>query len=117
MFNERLLQERERLCLSQIEMAEKCGVTPRSQRNYEKGERQPDAVYIAALAAIGADVLYILTGQRTPATAALSKREAALLDNYRHCNPDGQEAVEKVAFVAAKPKGLANGTNTAKAVG
>ncbi|MFN3987604.1 MAG: helix-turn-helix domain-containing protein [Rhodocyclaceae bacterium] len=61
---ERLLEERERLGLSQSELAERCGVTMRSQRNYEKGERQPDASYLAALATARADVLYVLTGER-----------------------------------------------------
>lgn len=62
LFGERLRAERERLGLGQQEMAEKCGVTMRSQRNYEKGERQPDAAYLAAFTAIGGDVLYLLTG-------------------------------------------------------
>ena len=63
-FFDRLREERERLALSQQALAEKCGVTARSQRNYESGERNPDSAYLAAIAAAGADVLYILTGQR-----------------------------------------------------
>lgn len=58
----RLLTERERLGLSQTDLAEKCRVTMRSQRNYEKNERLPDAAYLVAIAAAGADVQYILTG-------------------------------------------------------
>jgi len=41
-------------------------VQKRAQINYEKDERQPDAAYLAAVAEAGADVLYVLTGQRSP---------------------------------------------------
>lgn len=66
-----------------------------AQINYEKGERQPDAAYLAAIAAAGADVLYILTGQRTmPVGEVLKPDEAALLDNYRH-SPKEQQVLLK----------------------
>ncbi|WP_297572627.1 helix-turn-helix domain-containing protein [uncultured Deefgea sp.] len=76
----RLLDERERLGLSQTELSEKCGIAMRSQRNYEKGERVPDAEYLAALAASGADVLYILTGQRQGQGIGESAVHQAVLD-------------------------------------
>ena len=63
-FQERLKEARETLGLSQQALAERLGVSLRSQQNYEAGIRQPDATYLAALAAAGADVLYILTDQR-----------------------------------------------------
>lgn len=62
---ERLRQERERLGLSQTEFGQLGGVKKLAQINYEKGQRQPDAAYLAGIAAAGADVLYILTGQRS----------------------------------------------------
>lgn len=61
---ERLKEERERLGLSQIALAERCNVTPRSIRNYERGERQPDAAFLNCLSQIGADILYIVAGRR-----------------------------------------------------
>ncbi len=64
LLGDRLRAERERRGLSQQELADLCGVTMRSQRNYEKAERQPDAAYLAALAAAGMDMAYIVTGQR-----------------------------------------------------
>lgn len=64
-FGERLRAERERLGLGQQELAEKCGVTMRSQRNYEKGLREPDAAYLSAFNAVGGDVLYVLSSQRS----------------------------------------------------
>lgn len=62
---ERLKTEREALGLSQQALADRLGVSLRSQQNYEKGDRSPDSDYLAALAAAGADVLYILKGERT----------------------------------------------------
>lgn len=61
-FADRLRSEREGLGLSQEEFGLKCGVKKLAQFNYEKGERQPDAKYMAALTALGIDVVYLLTG-------------------------------------------------------
>jgi len=99
----RLREERERLGLSQEAFGEIGGVKKLAQRNYEKGNRQPDASYLTAVAAIGVDVMYVLTGQRVaPAQPALSRREAALVDNYRHCAQEDQQAIDRVALNAAK---------------
>ena len=83
---ERLAGERDRLDLSQVAMASLGGVAKRSQQNYESGERMPDAAYLAAIAGAGADVLYILTGQRDPTAPALDAAERVLLDSYRRCS-------------------------------
>ena len=100
---ERLLEERERLGLSQPALAEVCGVTMRSQRNYEKDERQPDATYLAALTTTGADVLYVLTGTRSFAPPpALKPDEAALLDNYRNSPKEAQDALKATSIALAK---------------
>ncbi len=101
----RLFDERERLGLSQPALAEVGGVTMRSQRNYEKDERQPDAAYLAAIAQAGADVLYILTGQRSQPvlpTADLSPRQRALLANYEAADENGKRVVEGAAGLAAQ---------------
>ena len=73
----RIREERERLGLTQADL----GVAPKTQRYYEIGERKPDTDYIERLAALGADVLYILTGRRDVTT--LTREETALVDNYR----------------------------------
>lgn len=112
----RLREERERLGLSQPALADICGVTMRSQRNYEKGDRQPDASYLAAVSAAGADVLYILTGQRSGAVAptpALKPEEAALLDNYRHASPEGKKAIKATSDALAKPSSGSGGKKSA----
>lgn len=76
----RLREERERLRLSQQELADKCGVTMRSQRNYEKDERLPDAGYLTALQDAGADVTYVLTGDYLSVAQAKASVKEKLKD-------------------------------------
>lgn len=131
----RLRDEREHLGLSQAAFAEVGGVQKRAQINYEKDERHPDAGYLAAIAAAGVDVLYVLTGQRSqsvtgqsnpatsqhlladpvappltdqaatagqvPAMPKLSRREQALLANYRGSDEEGRRAMEATASALA----------------
>lgn len=109
---DRLREVREALGLSQQALAERCGITARSQRNYESGERLPDAGYLAAIAAAGADVLYILTGQRTggasapPPPRAVSEGDRILLDNF-HAAPAQVQAGVKTTLGAFAPGGSA----------
>lgn len=68
----RLKNERERLGLSQSDFAALAEIGRKSQFNYETGERSPDAQYLAAISAAGADIGYIVTGIRH-ASGALNK--------------------------------------------
>jgi transcriptional regulator with XRE-family HTH domain len=95
---ERLREERERLGLSQSDMAALAkdlgakGATRQSQALYEKGEQSPSAAYIAAISTSGADVLYILTGMRNENTA-FSPTELAYLRNCRALpTPEAKDA-------------------------
>jgi transcriptional regulator with XRE-family HTH domain len=62
----RLKQERERLGMTQVEMAEVASVTRVSQQNYENDRRIPDAEYLGALYKIGVNILYVITGEPDP---------------------------------------------------
>jgi len=64
-FGDRLREERNRLVLTQTALGQIGGVQGRAQRLYEQGERRPDSDYLAAVAAAGVDVLYVLTGKRS----------------------------------------------------
>lgn len=109
----RLREERERLQLRQDELADRLCVSRTSQSNYERGERSPDAAYLAAALEAGVDVLYVVTGARAggstvvetgdAAGVALTAQETALLDNYRHSDEAGKRAVEAAAAALAKP--------------
>lgn len=81
---ERLREERVRLGLSQAALGELGGVKANAQGNYEKGDRYPDAAYLAAVSEHGVDVLYVVTGQRTPHIASsFTAAEAELVAHYR----------------------------------
>jgi len=91
-FGVRLRDERLRIGLNQESFGMVGGVRKQAQLKYEKGERKPDADYLSAIAAAGADVLYILTGNRS-AASALPSDEAALLDAYRHAPQEKKQAM------------------------
>ena len=110
---ERLRAERLRLNMSQPAFGEIGCVTKKTQMLYENGDRFPDAKYLAAIAAVGVDVLYILTGQRgatTPLSTTLSPRASALLDNYEHTDEEGKRIIEGTARLAARPNQKKTGT-------
>ena len=110
----RIREERNRMALSQEAFGAIPGVTKQAQIKYEKDERHPDTLYLAAIAAAGADVLYILTGQRSgvaaaapvaaePPAAQLSRRALAVAQNYEATSEEGKKIIEAAAFAAAKP--------------
>lgn len=102
MIGERLKEERERLGYTQPAFAENAGAKKRTLIDWEKNVSSPTAVQLSALTSIGVDVMYVLTGQRTNMEYSLNRREEALLDNYRHCVAEDQNAIYRVALSAAK---------------
>lgn len=78
---ERFKTERLRLGMTQAGLAEKFDVTRRSVNNWESGVGSPNGETLAAFAASGADVQYILTG--IPSCAALTADEQQFLVCYR----------------------------------
>lgn len=111
--------ERERLAQTQDAFAAAGGIGKRALIHYEKGERAPDAVFLSAISAIGADVLYIITGRREAAAPgqatenagggagrSAAARERALLDNYRASSDAGRRVVEGAASLAAQSQAL-----------
>lgn len=65
----RLLDERRRLKMNQTDFAAAGGVVLRTYVNYEKkGHPLPDASFLHGIHAAGADVLYVITGSRSPTT-------------------------------------------------
>ena len=105
---ERLKEERVRLGFNQADFAAFAGVAKTSQFNYEKGERSPDAAYLAAVAEKGVDVLYVVSGERKPTPAdSISGDETSLLEYYRLMADSDRQSLVRMAFALAKAAGLA----------
>ena len=80
----RLKEEREALGFSQTDFAAIGGVGRKSQFNYEEDERKADTAYLEKIATVGADVRYIITGDREgPPPLVLTGDEQELLALFR----------------------------------
>ena len=94
-------------------IAKQTGIARATVYNWmEKGNVPMDK--LALLETAGADVNYILTGQRSGAAAAapvaaeppaaqLSRRALAVAQNYEATSKEGKKIIEAAAFAAAKP--------------
>ncbi len=120
----RLLEERERLGKTQPEFGALAGVKKQAQLRYEKGERSPDAAYLAAAATHGVDVLYVLTGRREmrPMTQTMSMSGAGMVAEQgggysadMTLSADERDLV--LRFRAADDEGRAAVLQVARAVG
>lgn len=101
--------------MNQRDFAELLGVAKGSISQIEQDKTMPSGDFLLKIKlAKDIDMNWLLTGMGNNPT--LNPRETALLDNYRHCDADGQSAVEQVAFVASKhPQEELNGTSGSKA--
>ena len=100
---ERLKEERVRLGFNQADFAAFAGVAKTSQFNYEKGERSPDAGYLAAVAEQGVDVLYVVTGERKPRpTDSISTEAAEFFEVYQYIHEADREVLFRMACAFAK---------------
>lgn len=107
----RLKEERERLGLTQPVFAEAAAAKKRTLIDWEKGVSSPTAVQLAALAAIGVDVAYVLTGSRSfKPEPAITQEQRMLVADYEACSPSDQAALRRTA--AAMALGMAAGTSS-----
>ncbi len=104
----RLQEERKRLGLTQEAVAAQLGATKRSVINWEGGAALPGAEVLARYAAAGADVLYILTGQRAggvkPAPT-LTAEEETMLSYFRDASKEVRRAALGALLGASAPTG------------
>lgn len=91
----RLKVERERLGLSQDQMAEHCGVSRPTQYRYESGKGSPTGDYVNAAAKLGVNVQFVLVGSGT-LPVKLTAKETTLIDLFRLSAPSVQDAVIKL---------------------
>jgi transcriptional regulator with XRE-family HTH domain len=81
----RLKEERGRLQLSQLELAEIGGVKLRTLQDWERGLAPVQTEFLAATRAHGMDVLYVVTGERVVAPVpvnSLDVNQTAMLAAY-----------------------------------
>jgi transcriptional regulator with XRE-family HTH domain len=99
----RLRKERERLGMSQRVFGEIGGVEANAQGKYESGDRAPKADYLAAVAAKGVDVLFVLTGTPTPVPVDnLSQAEEKVLGSFRTLHKEDQDAIRRLTTTMAE---------------
>lgn len=97
---ERLKEERLRLAVAQIDMAEKCDVSRKTLLAWEKGEQTPNGAAFSVMDALGVDVLYVITGRRAGATeVTLAPAERDLLTAWRNADQRVQSALTAVAAI------------------
>ncbi|EIS8437970.1 helix-turn-helix transcriptional regulator [Salmonella enterica] len=101
----RLKDERKRLGMNQTKFVELIGVSRGSQVAYEADKKIPGGTYLASIEKVGVDVLYVLTGKRTPKSEGLTTEnpeEKALLENYRAMDKAAQLNMQAVSSAFAQ---------------
>ncbi|WP_296256171.1 MULTISPECIES: helix-turn-helix domain-containing protein [unclassified Pseudomonas] len=94
----RLKEERKSLGLSQQEFGAIGGVEANAQGKYENGDRIPRSDYLAALGEKGVDLLYVLSGKRTPMPEeSLNEAERAIITHYRVLSEEDRDAISQLA--------------------
>lgn len=95
-YGERLASERRRLGKTQSEFAALVGTDSQKQSLYETSKRELRGDYLSAIAAVGVDVLFVLTGNHQ-AGGMLDAAEAEILQSFRALPFNGQCALRYVA--------------------
>lgn len=99
---DRLREERTRLGMSQPAFAALAGTTKQTLFSWESGRTAPDGFQLAALAAQGVDVLYVLTGKQQDTVGEQPDDERKLLNGFRLCAPEArQNLIQTAALFAA----------------
>jgi len=78
--------------MTQDSAAKLTGISKRAYCAYEYGDTAPSAKLLAALAGMGIDITYLLTGKR--GTDTLPADESELLTFYRKASPAIQRAIK-----------------------
>lgn len=98
-FSRRLREERKRLRLTQKQVASMLGITEQAQIAYEKDRLPQFADYLEGFARAGADVSYVITGER--GGVQLTDEEAALVSLFRQ-----QDEQVRAAALEVLKKGM-----------
>lgn len=101
---ERLQQERERLGLSQKQLAQQMGYKSASKIGWAESPADTFLTCfkckdLVRMAQLRIDLQYIMTGRRS---ILLNEAEATLLDNYRASSPTNKDHLEAVSTALAQ---------------
>lgn len=102
LFSPRVAEERKRLGLSQEAAGQTCGVSREMWGKYERGKAVMGTEVLALFAVAGADVLYILTGQRQGQGIGESAVHRAVLDAVDLLSLGKKLDVEQLANAVVK---------------
>lgn len=112
----RLREERDRLGYNQSELAEIGRTQRKSQFNYETNARRPDADYMAAIAAAGVNVLYVLTGSTEGIPSIqITAEERQLLEHFRSAPSTVRKAAMGALLSASPVSSIALSSNISPA--
>lgn len=101
----RLKAERKRLGLTQSQLAAFGGVTSNAQLHYENGDRIPRGDYLAALSGCNVDLLYLVTGKKTPIEiSGLSGAEDKIIVALRTLNEREHNAIMVIMLYLSSPR-------------
>nr|WP_326528272.1 helix-turn-helix transcriptional regulator [Rhodoferax sp.] len=104
--HERLAEERAKLWETQQQAADFFGVSRVTWGQCERGNATPSGDVLAGLAQQGADVLYILTGQRSQPVVPeqeLPRQEQEWLALYRNSSEEVRAALKAAGNELTKP--------------
>lgn len=103
----RLRAERERINMTQADMATIAGLTKQAQINYESNKRSPDLVYLSTLAENAPiDVSFIVTGKKNTDKESLTNKEVDLIEKYRSANKSVVDLVDYILDCHVKQEKL-----------
>lgn len=99
----RLKEERQRLGLSQAEFAALAGATKGAQLKWEKNEAAPNAAALVGFGAGGADIYYILTGERLDRETSSRARDLIALSSQLRDGYDFEALEAELSRLKSKP--------------
>ena len=115
--DERIKSERKRLGFNQTEFAEIAHATRGTASNWETGTGSPDAKALAALAVVGLDVLYVVTGQRSfVPPPKLSAEEETMLELFKDA-PKLARRAAMAALLGSVAGNASGGTHQSSGIG
>jgi transcriptional regulator with XRE-family HTH domain len=98
----RLQQERQRLNLTEAELAHKAGLDKQTLKHFESGDLVPDATALKQLHLAGVDIGYVLLSLLSLRSHAPDADVQALLAHYGKATDAGRALVRGVAELAGR---------------